>query len=405
MPGRIVLLYHFFHPDDVVSARLYTELAEGLTEQGWQVDAYPSNRLHKGDATSLSRRESLSKVCIRRVWRPGWCQSSGMGRLLNSCWMLGAWSWRALVTRRSQREVMIVGTDPVLGFLTAIPWKLLRPRAKVAQWCFDLYPEAAVADKLIPEKGVVNRSLCWLSRRAYLCSDLVVNIGSCMANRIQARVPEARQVTITPWALVEPPESVLPDPSIRQSLFGDAGLGLLYSGSFGRAHSYTEFLQLARLLKNDGVGFCFAGRGHRSGELRDAVAEADTNIHFAGFAPEDELASRLTACDLHLVSLTPEWTGTVVPSKFFGALAVGRAVLYAGPEESAIAQWIYEYNVGFVLTPQNVDQTADKLRRLAADPVELGRLRVHCQSVYHHHFSRSKALNHWKVELNRLLES
>ena len=36
---------------------------------------------------------------------------------------------------------------------------------------------------------------------------------------------------------------------------------------------------------------------------------------------ETELEKRLSACDFHLVSLRPEWTGTVIPSKFFGALS------------------------------------------------------------------------------------
>ena len=71
-------------------------------------------------------------------------------------------------------------------------------------------------------------------------------------------------------------------------------------------------------------------------------------MRFAGFAPEAELEKRLTACDLHLVSLRPEWTGTVVPSKFFGALAAGRGVVFAGSPESAIARWIDEHQVGWV---------------------------------------------------------
>ena len=32
------ILYHYFHPDDVVSARHFSDLAEGLVERGWHGD-------------------------------------------------------------------------------------------------------------------------------------------------------------------------------------------------------------------------------------------------------------------------------------------------------------------------------------------------------------------------------
>ena len=41
---RVLLAQHFFHPDDVVSARLFTDLGVGLSERGWDVTALASNR-------------------------------------------------------------------------------------------------------------------------------------------------------------------------------------------------------------------------------------------------------------------------------------------------------------------------------------------------------------------------
>ncbi len=76
------------------------------------------------------------------------------------------------------------------------------------------------------------------------------------------------------------------DPAVRRDLFGAAELGLLYSGTFGRAHTSSEFLALARELRSEAVGFCFAGRGNRMEELKTEVTAADANIHFAEFAPK-----------------------------------------------------------------------------------------------------------------------
>jgi len=47
--------------------------------------------------------------------------------------------------------------------------------------------------------------------------------------------------------------------------------------------------------------------------------------------------------------LSPSYTGAVVPSKFFGALAAGRPVLFEGSVDCSIARWIKEHRIGWVL--------------------------------------------------------
>jgi hypothetical protein len=193
-----------------------------------------------------------------------------------------------------------------------------------------------------------------------------------------------------------------PDPATRHELFGDAPLGLLYSGNLGRAHTYADILELARSLQGSGAHFCFGVRGHRAGELCMAVRPGDANVSLAGFAPEAGLARRLAAADIHLVSLRPEWTGVVIPSKFFGSLAAGRPVVFAGGRDSAIARWIEEHGVGWVLDGGSREAVAAELRRLAAAPAKLAELQRHCHRVYAARFCRDRILMGWDCELRRL---
>src|SRR5690242_15675115 len=67
---KALIFYHYFHPDDVVSATHLSELAEGLARRGWQVTAMPCNRGCRDDKQKYKRREVWNGVSIRRVWRP-----------------------------------------------------------------------------------------------------------------------------------------------------------------------------------------------------------------------------------------------------------------------------------------------------------------------------------------------
>ena len=400
---HITLLYHYFHPDDVVSARLFSELAEGLHDRGWDVTALPCNRGCRDESVRHPLSEKWNGIQIRRMWRLNLRQAGTRGRLLNAAWMLGSWSLAAFRAPK-KRSVMVVGTDPIMSVLTAIPWSIVRRGTAVAHWCHDLYPEAPIAEGMFRSGSIPVRVLRRLLRLAYQRCGLIADLGLCMRGLLKAYNSPAKAVTLTPWALVEPSAPVEPNPETRRELFGDAQLGLLYSGNFGRAHSYTEFLELARMLRDEPIGFCFAGRGNRMDELKAAVQPDDRNIRFAGFAPESELEKRLGACDMHLVSLRPEWTGTVVPSKFFGALATGRGVIFAGSAESAIARWIDEYAVGQVLTSSTIVEVADFLRHAVSHPDHLSTLKQRCYETYHAQFSRKLQLDRWDTELRLLLD-
>ena len=86
-----VLLYHYFHPDDVISARLFSDLAEGLVQRGWDVTAVPCQRGCRDPEAVHPLVEAWQGVRVHRVWRPAFRQSANRGRALNAAWMLTAW--------------------------------------------------------------------------------------------------------------------------------------------------------------------------------------------------------------------------------------------------------------------------------------------------------------------------
>jgi glycosyltransferase involved in cell wall biosynthesis len=103
------------------------------------------------------------------------------------------------------------------------------------------------------------------------------------------------------------------------------------------------------------------------------------------------------------VTLREEWTGMVVPSKFFGALSAGRPILFAGSSGSSLARWIREFEIGWTLNSANIQDVRAKLINYANSPAQQAEMQMRCFSVYRQHFSRSTQISRWDEILRSLL--
>ena len=281
----------------------------------------------------------------------------------------------------------------------------LLPRAALVHWCFDLYPEAIAAEGGNAAVRMLVPAARQLMKWGYGAYDALVDIGPRMQERLATYGASALQRTLVPWALAEPPGPAVAEPRARAELYPRAKLALLYSGTMGRAHDYRAFLELARACRarsGDDIAFCFSSRGNRQDELRAAVTPEDTNVTLVPFADEAAL-HRLGAADLHLVSLQPEWAGIVVPSKFFGSLAVGRPVLYAGPGDLEIARWVATYDVGLTVDAGTLGSVVDRLHELVRRPDDLARWQTNAFAVYQREFSKKVVNDRWDELLRGLI--
>ena len=401
---RLLLFYHYVHPDDVVSARLFSDLAREQQRRGWEVTLLGSSRIHLDPRARLARSEDWGGVRIERVYRPAWSQRNPLARLVNSAFVIPGWLLR--VARLGEFDAAIVGSDPSFAALVAPGLRRLRPRSKLVHWCFDVFPDAGEAEwagaRLFGPAARLAMGV------AYRSCDAVVDLGPCMRRRLEACGGHPRRVTLTPWALVEPERPAEPDPVVRREMFGGASVGLLYAGSLSRSHDGQALLALARACRaraGDDVAFCFAGTGTSFDGLRASVGAEDTNVRLLGFADESRLLPRLSAADFHLASLRPDFTGIVVPSKFFASLAVGRPVLFAGRRDAAIARWIEEEDVGLVCDEGGTETTAGRLAALRGEPGRLDEWRERSFAAYRRRFSRKVVNDRWAELLDGLCQT
>lgn len=386
----ILLIYHFFHPDTVISARLFSDLAEELAKDH-DVTVFAGNRLIRSDEI-LAESEEWNNVKIQRFSRPNFSQGSNFGRLFNSAILQMKWL-NAFRKNRKKFDTVIVGTDPQFSYMMFPFMRMMNRKVRLIHWVFDLYPEAILVNsprwmKILA--ALTKPFIPW----AYRSVDDMVDIGGCMRARLQKYKNKAAYTTLTPWALAEVSAPPAADPEIREKLFGKAKIGLLYSGTVGYAHDLKPFIELARKCRTAEIdaAFCFAGYGNQYKIQTAEITDEDTNIRLAGFSSEEELEKRLSAADIHMVSLRPGWEGIVVPSKFFGSLAIGRPALFSGPEESEIAEWCKEYKIGFTLNKDSVEE----LKYFTENQEALSALQQQSFESYTKYFSKEVVLSGWK---------
>jgi colanic acid biosynthesis glycosyl transferase WcaI len=400
----ILLLYHFFFPDDVAGASYMYQLAQELTHRGWHVTVLTTNRYcHEPHCYIPHKEEHIQGIHVIRLPRPAWNQAYPLQRIMNSAWVIAGWLLK--LVRMQSFDVILVGSDPAFAPLI-IPGALFCQKATIfAHWCFDLYPEVAMADSDVQINTTI---VAWLQRlmgRSYRAAHLIADLGSCMRRRLAAYNHGAQEATLVPWALVEPDALTPPTPELRKRMFGDAVFGLLYSGTLGRAHDYEMFLKLARLLRHRAphIRLCFAARGNKVAELKRAINPEDTNIAFVDFVAESMLEEHLNAADMHMISLNKGWNGLVVPSKFFGSLAIGKPVIYAGPADSTIACLLREHEIGFHIEEKSLEDVVIKLDLLSKNSSVMNILQKNAFEVYKNYFSKKTMVDKWDRVLRQLL--
>jgi glycosyltransferase involved in cell wall biosynthesis len=83
--------------------------------------------------------------------------------------------------------------------------------------------------------------------------------------------------------------------------------------------------------------------------------------------PRERLSESLSSGDVHVVSQSNGTLGLLEPSKLYGAMAVGRPVLFIGPAGGEAAITVARERLGEVVAPGDVDGAVAALERLLGD--------------------------------------
>jgi glycosyltransferase involved in cell wall biosynthesis len=147
----------------------------------------------------------------------------------------------------------------------------------------------------------------------------------------------------------------------------------MYSGNHSIASPITTLLQAAIRLANDRrFLFMFIGGGEGKREVDEVVGrKACRNILSLPYQPLEKIKYSLSAADLHVVTLGNNMPGIVHPCKVYGAMAIGRPILFMGPKLSHAAELIQQDDIGWRVDHGDVDGVIDRIYRAANTPTSV----------------------------------
>jgi glycosyltransferase involved in cell wall biosynthesis len=193
-----------------------------------------------------------------------------------------------------------------------------------------------------------------------------------MAGRLRARgVPDAKMVVMPPWPhedQMEPTDTK--DNPFRRQHNLDGKFVVMYSGNHSPANPLRTLLDAAvRLRDDDSLRFLFVGGGLGKREVEATIRDHNlANALSLPYQPLEQLGNSLGAADVHVVSLGENMVGIIHPCKVYGAMAVGRPILFLGPRPSHVSDLLDQHRIGWHVPHGDVDAAVRTLREIRDTP-------------------------------------
>lgn len=409
---KILIVNIYFHPDPTGTGLVLTELARDLVGYGHDVTVVTSVP-HYGIAgdgrwqpangrkgLSLWREEALDGMRVIRtaVYVPQ--RKTFWSRSLN----YATFSLLAILAGlRCGHQDIILCTSPPLS-LGISAWLL--SRLKRAPFVFnvqDIYPDAAILMGMLRSPLLIalfRRLERFIYRQAALVT--VISEGA-KQNLARKGVPGEKIAVIPNWVDVEYVRPVPFENEFRRSLafahgswwmaeganedesllIGSSAVNnqpstkiVMFAGNIGLiAGLETVLAAAAELRRRPDIQFVIVGEGNAKAALVERAERMGlSNVTFLPTQPREILPQMLGAADLHLVTLKLRMSTTSVPSKSYGIMASGRAMVAAVDPGSEVWRLVQAADAGVCIQPEEPLELARAVEALCDDPEQRRRL-------------------------------
>jgi glycosyltransferase involved in cell wall biosynthesis len=367
---RLLILSQVYVPDPAAVGQHLHDFAAHMAKRGHDVHVYCSSRGYDDPSRRYPKREERDGVHIRRYGLPFYNKRNMAARVIGSAWAMASLVLMALFTRRVGC-IFFSTSPPLVGFAATLVAMLKRvPRV---YWAMDLNPDQLLAMGKLNEGSILHRVLERVNRFVLRHADLTIALDRFMEARLHLgrRRPGGEVLVMPPWSH-EDVAAPLPHEKnwFRERHGLEHTFVIMYSGNHSPANPLDTLLRAAERLRDEPkLRFAFIGAGTGKPAVEAFVAKhALSNVLSLPYQPLSDLRYSLSAADVHVVSLGEEMVGIVHPCKVYGAMAVGRPILYLGPAPSHVSELIERHQIGWHVAHGDVEGCLATISRIRSTP-------------------------------------
>ncbi len=381
----ILVLNQYFPPDRAATAILLGQLSKDLSKKH-DVSVICGSPTYSPEN---SKTDIHMKMKILRIPLIPLSRSNLMVRVLNYFLFLTGALFRALL--EPKHDLVMCWTDPpIVGAIGCI-----LKMTKGSNLLFvsqDVHPEAAIAMKQL-RNPLMAKILKTVSQFILKTSDSIVALGADMKKKLLAKGCEIHKLHIIPnWQDLK---ALQPDTglSFRKALGIDPSTFIvMHSGNIGFSQDFETLLQAAQMTLNEKyIQYLVVGDGGKEREVVQFIQNSKlVNVRHLPYQPNSQLSQSLSAANLHYVSLLPEITGYIVPSKVYGILAVARPMIANVLDECEVASIIREAGCG-ILVERDAKKLAEEIKAASQNPQKIIQMGTSGRKWLEKHSSREIA--------------
>jgi len=406
---KVLIISQVFWPDTSSGSQHVTDLAEELSLKNHKVDVLCSNRAYENPKTFYPNSEIHKGISIQRLRHTNFGKSSRVGRFLDFV-SFNAHVFCKLFTLRKGSYDLLIGltVPPLLSFLCIIASKI--KKLKFVFWTMDLQPELAIVAGYLKRESQITKLILRIGDYLFRNADLIITLDKYMASHIEKRGGKKKRIKIIPvWPVMyEVYEGDrLSNPFRTKYGFGNR-MVIMYSGNHSVMHPLETLLNSALHLRNDSrFIFVFIGGGVRKKEVTDFKVKYDLgNILQLPYQPRNKIHLSLASADIHVVIQGKRCAGYTHPNKIYGAMYIGRPILYIGPKSTHVSDILDNCPGNIMVEHGQSDLLVSILASLEGNGGN--RLKMVGESnreFAKYNFSKSRLLNRMLSEISVLVSS
>lgn len=356
---KILLITQVFYPDTVSVSQHLWDLAEHLQKNEHEVSVFTSKYPYEEKNTKYSDFEVINGINIYRISQSKLGKGSPFFRIIDFFTFSFNISIKLLFVKKDKYDI-ILGTTvpPLLSFLGILVSKI--NKIPFYYWVMDLQPELSIASHLIKKDSLAAKFFTLIGNYSIKKSKKIISLDKFMTEYLIGRGAKPFDVfTIPVWPVIDKiyEGKREENPFRSENNFGNK-IVVMYSGNHAYVHPLGTLLNVAKLLENDNrFLFVFIGGGVRKKDVSDFKFKNNLdNIIQLPFQPRENIHNSLGSSDIQVVIMGNGQVGFTHPNKIYGAMFVGKPILYIGPKQSHVTEIISNLK-GNILADHNEESS------------------------------------------------